>query len=185
MISGYILLFIAILAIICHYAFVMPSKDKKLFKLYENRDNLTLYAMENPGTQHSDGYKHLLKIINSEIYLINNNISFVDFYKSVIEATVDDTKRTERMVRQIKSDSYMDKIFEETYDVFEKFFIKKFKLFYHIILKPFSFILKFIITISDCLSNDKIKNKINRMFTSAENVSSNCKKYMNLNGRTI
>ena len=73
MISGYILLFIAILAIICHYAFVMPSKDKKLFKLYENRDNLTLYAMENPGTQHSDGYKHLLKIINSSLLCINSH----------------------------------------------------------------------------------------------------------------
>ncbi len=185
MISGLVLLLIAIMAVICHYAFAMPTKDKVLFKLYENRDNLTLYAMENPGTQYSDGYNHLLKLINCEIYLINNNISFMDFYKSVVERTVDDSRRTEKMVRQIKSNSYMDGIFENTYDVFEKFFVKKFKLFYHIILRPYSFVLKIMLKIVDYISNDKVKDKIDRMFISTENISSNCEKYLNLNGRTI
>ena len=92
MLSNLAWVLIILVAIISYYAFVLPPKDKLVFKLYQKRDELTLYAMNTPGKQDTEEYGYLVQMINVEIYLIKNNISFMDYYRSVIETTVENQK---------------------------------------------------------------------------------------------
>lgn len=53
MLNSLIVISVLIIAIISYYAFILPSREKKLFELYEIRDNDSLKASH--GRREEDG----------------------------------------------------------------------------------------------------------------------------------
>ena len=171
-----------VLMIISYYAFVLPQKDKMVFKLYQKRDELTLYAMNNPGKQDTEEYKYVIQTINVEIFLINNNISFMDYYRSVIERTVENEKEIESILDKIKQDEYMKNIFDESFAIFEKYFNRKFKWFKRIFLIPFVRILDLYLKIFTAVEKAQASSrKINRAIVKTSSITENYERYIRMN----
>lgn len=147
MANGIVIITIAVVAIISYYAFVLPYKDRVLFRLYEQRDNLAMYAMNNPGKQDTAEYQYLIRFLNTQLYFVNHDISFVDFYESTIKSTVENQRKVEKLIKRIKRDKFMEEIYETSFSIFYSYFIKKFTMFYYLVLKPVQIILTFIIGI--------------------------------------
>lgn len=181
MISNFGLIVLILISLICYYAFELPKKDKILFTLYKNRDELTLYAMNTPGMQDTEEYQYLIGLINVEIYLIKNNISFSDFYSSTVKSTVENERKIENLVEKIKSDHFMQKIYDDSFDVFANYFNKKFIWFKRLILHPMIFILNLIIKIMEVKNKHKLYDKITSVFSKTSNMSEIYDKYLKIN----
>ena len=181
MLSNLAWVLIILVAIISYYAFVLPPKDKLVFKLYQKRDELTLYAMNTPGKQDTEEYGYLVQMINVEIYLIKNNISFMDYYRSVIETTVENQKEVESILERIKQDEFMKNIFDDTFSIFEGYFKRKFKVFSYLFLKPIVYILK----IFEKLKKKASLKKISRTIERTSSITENYERYMRMNSNVM
>lgn len=184
MISSYILILLAILCIISYYAFILPNRDKILFELYKDRDDLTLYAMSISGKQDTKEYKYVIGTINTEIYLIKNNFSFCDFYKSTVEITVENKNEIEKTLAVIEQDEYIKQIFEHSFGIFSNYMNKKIKVFNNVVLRPVVFILSGIIKVLEIFSEDnckKISYGIEVAFKKASDIPKVYEQYMNVN----
>ena len=188
MLSNFVLLLGVMIMFISYFAFVLPRKDKMIFKLYQKRDELTLYAMNTPGKQDTEEYKYVVQMINIEIYLIKNNISFMDYYRSVIERTVENEKEIEGILDKIKQDEFMKDIFEESFAIFEKYFNKKFKWFKWIFLVPLVRILDICLRIFNAVEKAQASassRNVNRALTKTENITENYERYIRMNSNAM
>ena len=149
MISNLLLLCIALVSIIVYFSFVLPKYDKILFALYEYRDELALYAMENQGVQDLEEFAYLMSVLNIQIYLVKNNISFTQYYMSTVEKTIENEQKIEVIVKKIKQDEVMARIFEESFEIFSEYLRKKLDIFNKIVLKPLTYFLIIILKLFD------------------------------------
>lgn len=69
-------LFICFTLLVIKYCFILPHEDKRLFRMFEARDNVTLAATLGEIDQDSKEYKFVINQINFEIYYIKNNYDF-------------------------------------------------------------------------------------------------------------
>lgn len=183
MFNGLILIMISLMSVIVYYAFVLPKKERILYKMYKERDNLTIYAMNHPGKQDEEAYKYLIGLINVEIYLIKNSISLTDYFRTTVEETVENEQKVEQIIQMIKEDEFMGKIYENTFCIFSKYFSVKFKWFYRIFLCPIIAILKLLIIILKWIKKGNLsvrEQKMNNIFSTASNMPQIYEKYLNL-----
>lgn len=184
MFSSVVLIILIAICIICHFAFVLPKRDKMLFALYEDRDELALYAMEHSGKQETLEYQYLMKMINVEIYLINNNISLTDYFSSVVENTVENQKEVEEIISLIEQDDFLKKIYEHSFCIFSKYIRRKFKIFNILCLKPLIKVLtlleKILSLINETNKASKYKD-INNIYETASNMPEIFGKYIKMN----
>lgn len=184
MFDSLILVMLILLSIILYYAFVLPKKEKILFKMYAERDNLTIYAMNNPGKQDEEAYQYLIGVINVEIFLIKNNLSLTDYFKRTVEKTVENEREVERIIGLIRQDEFMGRVYENTFCIFSKYFSVKFKWFYRIFLCPVSLVLKLILKILKWIKKGDLSNReqrMNNISSATLNMPRLYEKYMNLN----
>lgn len=183
MFNSFILLTIVLLSIIVYYAFVLPKKERMLFRMYRERDNLTIYAMNTPGKQDEEAYQYLIELINTEIYLMKNSISLTDYYKSTVEKSVENEQTVEKIIKLIKEDKFMDEVYEKTSYVFYKYFYTKFKWFNRIFLCPLSVVLKILLKLLNWLNKGDLsekEQKMNTIFSTASNIPKVYEKYVKL-----
>lgn len=147
MIWSIFLLSIGGIYIIIHHAFVLPSHERKIFKLYECRDRLALYGMTSLDIQRSFEYKYLMSMINQEIYLMNNNISFTQYFKTSVENSVENQKEVQAFLEKIQKDEIYWQVFTESFSIFEKYFSLKMKWFLRLCLVPANYVLTFFLRI--------------------------------------
>lgn len=184
MISNIVLILLIIFSIISYYAFVLPKKERVLFRMYAERDNLTIYIMNNPGKQDEEAYQYLIGVINAEIYLIKNNLSLTDYFRTTIEKTVENEKEVEHIIELIREDEFMGEVFENTFHIFLKYFSSKFRWFYRIFLCPAAWILKCIYYLINILKRGNLSDrekKINNVFSNTLNMPKIYEKYIRLN----
>lgn len=184
MINNIILIILIIFSIISYYAFVLPKKERVLFSMYAERDDLTIYAMNNPGKQDEEAYQYLIGVINAEIYLIKNNLSLTDYFHTTIEKTVENEKEVERIIELIRQDKFMGKVFDNTFHIFSKYFSSKFQWFYRIFLCPAAWILKCIYCLLNLLKKGNLSDRekqMNNLFSNTLNMPKIYEKYVRLN----
>src|SRR5699024_4346393 len=124
---------------------------------------LTIYAMNNPGKQDEEAYEYLIGLINAEIFLIRNNLSLTDYFKTTIEKSVENEREVERIIGLIREDKVMEEIYENTFRIFSKYFSVKFKWLYRIFLFPLSLILKVIIKAINLVKKGDLSKREQRM----------------------
>lgn len=183
MFNSFILLTIVLLSIIVYYAFVLPKKERMLFRMYKERDNLTIYAMNTPGKQDEEAYQYLIELINIEIYLMKNSISLTDYYKTAVEKSIENEQKVEGIIKLIKADEFMGEIYENTSGIFSKYFYRKFKWFNIIFLCPTIAVLKLLLKILNWINRGNLsekEQKMNTIFSTASNIPKAYKKYIKL-----
>ena len=181
MMSNLLLLLIITFTVISYFAFVLPKKDKILFKLYEERDKLTLYIMNSPGKQNTEEYKYLIGMINTEIYLVKNSISFTKFFTTTVEQSVENEKKIEKIINKIKEDEFMYDIYNRSFSIFTSYFNRKFKWFRILVLFPTCIVLEFILKILKIITKSERHNKVDIVVSKATNVSKVYERYIRLN----
>lgn len=179
MFNQYILILLILFCIISYYAFVLPKKDKILFTLYKYRDELTIYAMNNPGLQDEEGYRYLVSMLNAQIFLVKSDISFTGFFSSTIEKSVENQIEMERIIDFIKKDEFMYRIYEESYKVFGKYFNKKFRFFLVFVIGPLIIGLGLILKILHLFK--QYNERIDDIFNATTNVPKVYEKYVSIN----
>lgn len=179
MFNQYILILLILFCIISYYAFVLPKKDKILFKLYKYRDELTLYVMDKPGLQDEEGYQYLVGMLNAEIFLIKNDVSFTSFFSSTIEKSVKNEIEMERIKGLIRQDDFMYRIYEESFEVFGKYFNKKFRFFLLFVIEPLIIVLGLILKVLHLFK--QYDERIDNIFNATTNVPKVYEKYISIN----
>ncbi len=64
MISTFVWIVVCFFLLIIKYAFLDPISDKRLYRLYEARDNVALAAIEGQISQDAEERKFVIKNIN-------------------------------------------------------------------------------------------------------------------------
>ena len=185
MLSNYMLFGIIAIAIISYYAFVLPKKDRILFGLYRYRDEVSLYAMNCPGKQETEEYQYLIGLINVEIYLIKNNISFTDFFATTVTTTVENEESVEIIINKIKEDSFMAKIYVESFEIFINYFNRKFKWFGKLCIEPSIFFLEMLTKILRVYKRKKPYEKITKAIFKTTSMSKTYEKYIKMNNTAM
>ena len=63
--------------------FIVPLEDRKLFRMYEARDNVAMAAIEGKISQDEEVYKFVIEKINFGIFYMKNNYDFSIFFKNL------------------------------------------------------------------------------------------------------
>lgn len=113
MFSNFSWIIIIFFLLIFKYGFLQPLKDKKLFRLYEARDNVALAAIEGKISQDAEEYRFVINKINFSLYYLKNNYDFSIVVKNIFYYP-----------------EKVQKYFSEMYELVEKydFLVKNYKL---------------------------------------------------------
>ena len=76
MISTFGWICICFILMIIKYAILNPIEDRRLYRLYEARDNVALAAIEGKISQDADEYNFVIESINESLYYMKNNYDF-------------------------------------------------------------------------------------------------------------
>lgn len=181
MIYGFVLLFVSFMCFAVYHAFILPKYERKIFALYKCRDKLALYGMKDPVIQKSYEYQYLMGMLNAEIYLMHDNISFTQYFKNSVEFSVENEKKIEELLKGIQNDEVYLQVFNESYDIFKAYFDNKMKWFVRLFLKPISHILSFLIYVLERTSKLQDQERVKRMESYATGVPRVYERYMKMN----
>ena len=183
MISNSLFILILILAVIFYVAFILQRKDRVLFGLYKWRDELAIYAMNNENIQDLEEYRYLISMINVEIYLVKRDISITDYYLSTVERTIEIEKAVTGIIEKIKSDDVMCEVFENSFEIFTKYFRKRMFWFYRIVLLPAAIVLRIVFSLEKMLKKGKSykRKKMRRVINFTLGMPSIYENYVRIN----
>lgn len=134
MIGNGIFVIIIIIALAIQYGFVEYYEDKILFKLFEQRDKLALYAMSKPEMQRDEHYIYLRSIINREIMVLKYRIRITEVVRASNEITEEEKKAKDELLNEMKKNIVFKQIFEDCEILFEQGFKRKHKLYYILLI---------------------------------------------------
>lgn len=153
MISTLTWVVICIVLLVIKYGFLVPMEDKRLFRMYEARDNVALAAIEGKISQDAPEYKYVIEKINFEIYYTKNNYDFSILLKNLLLRPEEVKKYFDSMYQLVEQ----YEILRKSYNLSEAYFKKSLNLrvffFMHLIIKPFSLLLDFAIFILTVIEN--------------------------------
>lgn len=147
------------LGIISYYAFFLPSRETKTYRLFEMRDKLSIYAMEGKVSQDSLEYVFLINLINTQINFIQNDIPYTDMFNSILGTDSDDEKSINELIQTIKNDSILKEVFEETTKIFNSFFKHKRYILYYCYMVPVNAVLSIYLYFIKTFGKGDIKDK--------------------------
>lgn len=184
MISAGSWLFICILLFIIKYCFLLPHEDKRLYCMYEARDNVALAATQGEIDQNSKEYNFVMNQINFEIYYIKNNYDFSILLNNVIRKP-EKVKKYYDSVYKLASEY---EVLEKSLNVSSVHFFKSLNIrlfaFYLIVIKPFHFILGSILKTFlvfeklSMIGNNTIRN-INKKLSIIKDIDKDYRTYRN------
>lgn len=186
MLSTFTLILICLGLLLLKYVFLEPVEDRRLYRMYEARDNVALAAIEGKISQDADEYKFVIENINFEIYYMKNNYDFSIFFKNLIFKPEEVQKYFEKMYQLIEQYD----ILQESYNLSKAYFKKSLTIrlfcFIYFFVEPFYYILRLMIivlTVIENISNwgESLIVSVDRRLTIMKNISSEFSEYKNGN----
>lgn len=137
--SGWLL--ICFMLLIIKYCFLLPYEDKRLFSMYEARDNVALAATLGEVDQNSKEYNFVMNQINFEIYYLKNNYDFTILLNNIVRRPERVKSFYDSAYKLVSEYEVLQKSMNVTNSVFFKSLNFRLSVFYLIVIKPFYFIL--------------------------------------------
>lgn len=184
MLSTFTWILICIFLLVLKYGILAPIEDKRLFRMYETRDNVALAAIEGKISQDSSEYKFVIEKINFQIYYMKNNYDFSILIKNLISCPEEVKKYYESMFNLIKQYDILQDSYEMSFGYFRKSLNFRLSFFYHFIITPFYYFLRvavFILTFIEKLSNlgENLINNLKARVTIINSISDEYCNYKN------
>ena len=177
-------LFICIILLVVKYCFLVPHEDKRLFCMYEARDNVALAATLGEVDQNSKEYNFVIDQINFEIYYIKNNYDFSILLNNIIQKPEKVKNYYDSVYKLVNEYEVLQKSMNTTSIHFFKSLNIRLYVFYLIVIKPFYFILRSVLSafkLFESLSiigNNTIR-KMNRKLSIIKDIDKDYKTYRN------
>lgn len=141
MMSIGIWIFICLCLLIIKYGFLQPLEDRKLYKLYEARDNVAIAAIEGKISQESKEYLFVIKSINFALYYMKNNYDFSIVFKNIFSQPEKIKRYFSEMYGLVEQYDFLQKNYNLSNAYFQKSLNIRLFFLIHFIIKPVYYIL--------------------------------------------
>lgn len=133
--------------LVIKYAFLQPLEDKKLYALYEARDNVAIAAIEGKISQDSQEYLFVIKSINFAIHYMKNNYDFSIVIKNILFRPEKIQKYFSEMYELIEQYDFLQNNYKISNAYFQKSLNVRLFFLVHFIIQPIYYILCLIVLI--------------------------------------
>ncbi len=131
--------------LIIKYGFLQALEDKRMYRLYEARDNVALAAVEGKISQDAEEYKFVIKNINCVLYYMQNNFDFSIFVKNLVVQPEDVEEYVNNMIDLVQGYDFLEKNYNISTAYFKKSINIRLFIFIHLAITPFSYGLRFLL----------------------------------------
>lgn len=133
--------------LVIKYAFLKPTEDKRLYRLYEARDNVAIAAVEGKISQEAKEYRFVIGSINEELYYMKNNYDFSVLINNILFQPESAKRRFDYMMELVKEYDFLEKNYHISKAYFQESL--KFRLFFLVffIVKPINYALDLLLII--------------------------------------
>lgn len=145
MMSTGIWIFICLCLLIVKYGFLQPLEDRKLYKLYEARDNVAIAAIEGKISQDSKEYLFVIKSINFALYYMKNNYDFSIVFKNILLQPEKIQKYFSDIYGLVEQYDFLQKNYNISTAYFQKSLNVRLFFLIHFIIQPIYYILCFVL----------------------------------------
>ena len=137
MISTFGWICICFFLLIIKYVFLQPVEDKRLYRLYEARDNVALAAVEGKISQEADEYKFVIQSINTAIFYMKNNYDFSILINNILFQPEKAEQYFNHMIELIERYDFLEANYSISGECFKRSIIIRLFFFVHLVINPF------------------------------------------------
>lgn len=145
MISTFGWIVICFTLLVIKYAFLEPITDKRLYHLYQARDNVALAAIEGKISQDAEEYKFVIKNINFALYYMKNNYDFSIVLKNIFFHPDEVQEYFNHMFDLVEQYDFLEKNYRITTSYFRKSLNVRLFVYMNLIIKPIYNLLMFFV----------------------------------------
>ncbi|MBU5331398.1 hypothetical protein KQI61_04245 [Anaerocolumna aminovalerica] len=163
MIINTILILVCMILLAYHYSFEKPREDKKIFKLYNLRDELSHKLTNNNDLLEKEEYLFVLSLLEHEICIIQRGLRISELMN---EENSNNEEELNRILVKIKEDNYLSNILVESNTIIKNHLKNRIFIFRTLILKPIIAVLSIWAKVLDNrnLSKKEIKQKKRKIY---------------------
>lgn len=151
MLSTEIWVVICVALLILKYLVLEPIEDKKIYKMFESRDNVALKAYRNELDQDSEEYKYVINTINFELYYMKNDYDFFIILNNLLRDPYQRRKKLDSLFKKIRSNKDLNDAFKVAYETFVKQLNFRVLVFNVLVIVPIYVVLWVTVTIINAL----------------------------------